>query len=189
MTRMRDDRGFTLSELVVVLALLVVVIGVVYGSAHAMMQAARVSDRQSRFTQEVASPLLVIDRILVQNSSIQDATPYRIVVLTDRDLNNKMERTTIQARTDGTLHYRSEELNPARTAVERVLQDWVISDNNVNVAQGEPLFRYYDVELEEITAMGSVSSDARSILVNLVTEHDGRTLSDSRRIQFRLRQW
>jgi len=190
MRTLRDDRGFTLAELIVVMGLLTVVIGVVYGSTFAMMQASRVSDRQARFTKEVASPLLVIDTALVQNSSILEASPFRVVMLMDRDLNNRMERVTIEARDDGALHYRVEELNAQRTAVERVLQDWTISENNANVAEGVPLFRYFAAAPdEEITAMGSVSSDARSIIANVVTEHDGRTFSDSRRIQFRLRQW
>lgn len=188
--RLTDDRGFTLSELIVVMGLLGVVLAVVYGSMFAMVQASRASDRQARFTNEVSSPLLVIDKVLVQNTSIEQASPYRIVVLTDRDLNNKMERTTIEATSDGRLLYRVEELNPQRTATERVLQNWTISENNVNVSQGQPLFRYFAQEPgEEITAMGEVASNARSVLVNIVSMHDGRTISDSRRIQFRLRQW
>jgi hypothetical protein len=71
-----------------------------------------------------------------------------------------------------------------------VLQDWTISENNVNVSQGQPLFRYFAQDpSEEITSMGSVASDARSVIVNVVSMHDGRTISDSRRMQFRLRQW
>jgi prepilin-type N-terminal cleavage/methylation domain-containing protein len=190
MRTFRDDRGFTLSELVVVMGLLGVVLAVVYGSMFAMVQASRASDRQARFTNEVSSPLLAIDKVIVQNSSIEQASPYRIVVLTDRDLNNKMERTTIEATTSGRLRLRVEELNPQRTATLRVLQDWTISENNVNVSQGRPLFRYYAQDpSEEITSMGSVPSDARSVLVNVVSMHDGRTISDSRRMQFRLRQW
>jgi prepilin-type N-terminal cleavage/methylation domain-containing protein len=96
-------RGFTLSELIVVMGLLGVVLAVVYGSMFAMVQASRASDRQARFTNEVSSPLLAIDKVIVQNSSIEQASPYRIVVLTDRDLNNKMERTTIEATTSGRL--------------------------------------------------------------------------------------
>jgi prepilin-type N-terminal cleavage/methylation domain-containing protein len=188
--RLTDDRGFTLAELIVVMGLLTVVIGVVYGSMFAMVQASRASDRQARFTNEVASPLLVIDKVLVQNSAIEQASPYRLAVLTDRDLDNKMERTTIEARTDGTLHYRVEELNAQRTAVERVIQDWTISENNANVAEATPLFRYFASDPdEEITEMASVVSDARSVLVDVVSEHDDRTFSDSRRIQFRLRNW
>ncbi|HET6498251.1 MAG TPA: prepilin-type N-terminal cleavage/methylation domain-containing protein [Coriobacteriia bacterium] len=188
MRRLREDDGFTLTELIIVMALLLVVMGVVYLSSYAMMQASRVSDRQARFTNEVASPLLAIDKVLVQNASIEAASPYRIVVLTDRNLNNKMERTTIEARADGVLHLRSEELNSQRTAVERVLQDWAVTQHNVNVAQSTPLFRYFDASRGEITAMGAVASDARSVLVTLVAEHDGRMLTDSRSIQFRLRQ-
>jgi prepilin-type N-terminal cleavage/methylation domain-containing protein len=190
MRTFRDDKGFTLSELIVVMGLIGVVITVVYGSMFAMVQASRASDRQARFTNEVASPLLVIDTVLVQNSAIEEASPYRIVVLTDRDLNNKMERTLIEATADGRLRYRVEELNAQRTAVERVMQDWTISENNVNVARGEPLFRYFTEDPGvEITSMGSVPSDARSVLVSLVSMHGDRTISDSRRIQFRLRQW
>lgn len=190
MNAFRDDRGFTLAELIVVMGLLSVILGVVYGSTFAMTQASRVSDRQARFTNEVASPLLIMDKIIVQNSAIEEATPYRLVVLTDRDLNNKMERNTFEARPDGTLRLFIEELNPQRTATERVIQEWTISENNVNVAEGEPLFRYFaSLPDEEITDMGAVASDARSLIVNVVTEHDGRTFSDSRRIQFRLRHW
>lgn len=190
MRALRDDKGFTLSELIVVMALLTVVLAVVYGSAYAMIQASRVSDRQARFTNEVASPLLVIDTALVQNSLIEQADPYRVVMLMDRDINNKMERVTIEALADGTLRYLVEELNPQRTLVDRVIQDWTISENNANVAQGVPLFRYFAAApSQEITTMASVGSDARSVIANVVTEHDGRTFSDSRRIQFRLRQW
>lgn len=188
MRRLRDDSGFTLTELIIVMVLLLVVLGVVYLASYAMVQASRASDRQARFTNEVASPLLAIDEVLVQNASIEFASPYRIVVLTDRNLNNKMERTTIEARADGVLHLRSEELNSQRTAVERVLQDWTITRHNVNVAQNAPLFRYFDASRGEVTAMGAVASDARSVLVTLATAHEGRTLTDSRSIQFRLRQ-
>jgi prepilin-type N-terminal cleavage/methylation domain-containing protein len=188
--RLTDDRGFTLAELIVVMGLLGVVLAVVYGSMFAMVQASRASDRQARFSNEVSSPLLVIDKVLVQNNSIEQASPYRIVVLTDRDLNNKMERTTIEATTAGRLRYRVEELNAQRTLVERVIQDWTISENNVNVAQGQPLFRYFAQDPNvEITAMGEVASDARSVLVNIVSMHGDRTISDSRRMQFRLRTW
>lgn len=188
--RARSDSGFTLSELIVVIGLLGVVISVVYGSMFAMVQASRASDRQARFTNEIASPLLAIDTVLVQNSTIEQASPYRISVLTDRDLNNMMERTTIEARSDGTLRFYVEELNAQRTATNRIIQDWTMSENNVNVAEGVTLFRYFATDpAEEITAMEAVASDARSVLVSVVTEHDGRVLSDSRRIQFRLRSW
>lgn len=188
--RARSDSGFTLSELIVVIGLLGVVISVVYGSMFAMVQASRASDRQARFTNEIASPLLAIDTVLVQNSTIEQASPYRISVLTDRDLNNMMERTTIEARSDGTLRFYVEELNAQRTATNRIIQDWTMSENNVNVAEGVTLFRYFATDpAEEITEMESVASDARSVLVSVVTEHDGRVLSDSRRIQFRLRSW
>ncbi len=190
MRRYRDDAGFTLSELIVVMALLGVVLAVVYGSSYAMIRASGVSDRQARFTNEVASPLLVMDTMLVQNSAIEAAGPYRIVFVTDRDLDNRMERVTIEARSDGRLRYNVVELNPQRTAVVSVVQDWIMSENNVNVAQGVPLFRYFGATADaEITSMGSVASDARSVIARVVTQHDGRIFSDSRRIQFRLRQW
>lgn len=192
MRRLRDDRGFTLTELIVVMVLLLVVMGVVYLSSYAMLQAGRASDRQARFTNEVASPLLAIDEILVQvvsgREGIMDASPYRMVVLTDRDMNNLVERTTIEARADGVLRLRSEELNSQRTAVVRVFQDWVITRHNVNVAQGTPLFRYFNASRSEITLMSEVASDARSVLVTLSASHEGRVLTDSRRIQFRLRR-
>jgi prepilin-type N-terminal cleavage/methylation domain-containing protein len=186
MYTLRDDRGFTLSELIVVVSLVVVLVAVSYGALYAVLNGFKTSDRQAQYTSDIGTPLLAIDDILVQNSTIAAAGPYSIVVYTDRNMDNVKERHTITAYSDGRLTMLTQLVN-SQLVVTSTEQNWTMMRTNANVVQGVPLFTYRDYDYEPITDMGRVASDARSVDVRLVNTYDSRTLEASRTVQFRLR--
>lgn len=185
-TRPRADSGFTLTELVVVLALLGFVLAVAYATFMLVRNGADMSDREAVFAQEVGAPLDIAERLLTQQFAFDSAAPgvgpYRCAFFTDRDNDGRRERYVIEATSDGKLVTSFTEEIDAPTPRAGV---W--SDRNFNVSTPTPLFRYYDQNGVQITAMSEVYANAYSVDVTVVTQQDGRTLSDTRRAFFRNR--
>ncbi|MCE5190183.1 MAG: type II secretion system GspH family protein [Actinomycetia bacterium] len=182
---MRED-GFTLTELIVVLGLLSVILGAAWLGFQVANNGSKQSDRQSQISREVGFPLDYMERILIQNygfdSTYPGTTGYRIATLTDRDNDDHAERYIFEATSSGQLKVtNSEEADKPTPSV------YVISSHNTNVAQGKPLFRYFDGAGNEITNMGNVDSQARSMTMTIMTTYDGQSFSDTRRVFFRNR--
>lgn len=182
----RREDGFTLTELMVVVGLISIILGVAYLGFDVVRNGANMSDRQAYISREIGFPLDYMERAFIQNygfdSTGSGITPYRAAVLTDRDNDGHPEKYIFEATSAGQLRVTtSEEVDKPTPSV------YVISSKNSNVSQSRVLFRYYDANSAEITNMGNVGSQARSMSMTVVTTYDGQTFSDSRRVFFRNR--
>jgi prepilin-type N-terminal cleavage/methylation domain-containing protein len=177
--RLTDEKGFSLTELMVVLVLLGVILGISYGGLSAVYSAREVGDRQAAFAREAAAPMTHMEKVLTQTLVIESPGPYTVTVLTDRDNNDLMERHTIEAGADGTLRHRTWETDSARNNTSLVF-DATWSENNVNQDEGVPLVYYYDEDQARINNMGDVADDAVYIDMEIVVEYDGKQFRDTR---------
>lgn len=180
------DEGFTLTELIVVLALIGFILSAAWAVYDVASRGARTGERQAFMSREVGAPLEFAERVLSQQWAIDKAapgvTPYRIKVQADADTDDVTEEYVIEAKADHTLVIESREgTAPFRSAV------W--STENYNVATSTPLFRFFRKDGTEIHAQDfdKVYSDAYSAEVTIVTQYDGRYLSSTRRVTFRNR--
>ncbi len=181
-----DESGFTLTELLVVVVLLSAILGAAWLGFQVAQNGSKASDRQSYISHEVGFPLDYMERILIQNYGFDNTYPgttaYRVAALTDRDNDGHPEKYIFEATSSGQLKVTtSEEVDSPTPKV------YVISAHNSNVAQGKPLFHFYDGNRNEITNMGNVDSQARSMTMTIVTTYDSQTFSDTRRVFFRNR--
>lgn len=178
-TTLTDDSAFSLTELLVVVALLGTILAISYGGLLAIYKAREVSDRQAAFAQEGAAPLTHMEKILTQTIKIENPGPYTVTVLTDRDNNNLVERHLIEAGADGTLRHRTWLTDSSQT--NTALQfDATWSQNNANQAENTPLVIYYDVDHLPITNMGLVADEAAYIDIHVVVDYNGRIYDDTR---------
>lgn len=183
---LRSDSGFTLTELIVVLALMGFVLSVAWATFSVVNNGSEQSERESVFAREVGAPLDFAERVLTQQFAFDAASPgagpYRCAFFTDRDNDGHRERYVIEATAAGQLAISSSEEIDApspRTAV------W--SDENSNRSEGTPLFRYLNQDGTEITDMAQVYAYATSVDMTIVTQQGGRRLADTRRAFFRNR--
>lgn len=178
-SRHTRDEGFSLTELIVVVALMGLLITVTYAALRAIQASTEVSDRQATFALEVGSPLLGIEEVIQQAFAIESASAYSVTLLTDQDNNNLVERHVISANTDGTLTHRSWYTNSAMQNTT-VKMDVTWSQNNVNRSQAEPLFYFYDEDDARINDMAQVSANLRTCDIVIVAEVDGRRIRGTR---------
>lgn len=183
--RIRDDAGFTLSELLVVVGLL----GIVVGGAYALFNLARVGTDQSNeaawTSREIGQPLENMERMFTQQAPpLVESGTYICEMKTDQDRDNHYEYRRFEATADGQLIETRYELIDSPTPWVSV---W--SEHNANVASGTPMFTYYDIEGSDITSASPlhIQQYAASVVVEIVTDHDGTIYSDSRQIFFRNR--
>lgn len=189
MRLLRADDGFSLSELVVVVALLGGVLSVAFLGYSISATGSRTSDRASMTAMEVSAPLLEVERRVGQQHNILTGTlagrtvnpgGYLLAFYTNSDNDNHTETNIIEATTDGRLvFWKSEAIeSPTLTSF-----DW--STDNVNRDALVPLFTYYDASGAAITDTTAIAGDAASIKITIVTEHEGVRFTDSRTVYFR----
>lgn len=187
----RDDRGFTLTELMVALGLLGVVLAMAYAGLQVVYKSREVSERQAYFAREISSPLGYLDEVTSQNLSVEAPTAYSARFLTDRNNDDIRERHFIAANADGTLVDEVWLVDSA--GVNTSLRNrYVWSEHNANVASNRPLFCYYTSTTTtsaatEITDMSKVPASARTMHITIVTNYEDKYLHDSRDVLFRNR--
>lgn len=196
MHRASGDGGFTLTEMLVVISLL----GIVLFAAYMFIFAARAgqanSDREAALSRAVTLPLLSVERLLVQNSAIdQSETPShnKLMIITNPSgVDGQEEQNTFEAVQDpatglGYVNLTTYKLTGG-VRVGSAMQNGHISSDNTNIADGVYLFRYYDKSGVEITDMSTVIQNARSVLVQMRVLVGGRHETHADTIYFRNRQ-
>ncbi|MDZ4655512.1 MAG: prepilin-type N-terminal cleavage/methylation domain-containing protein [Coriobacteriia bacterium] len=188
----RTDDGFTLAELLVVVALLGFVLGGAYALLTLIQKGSVQSDQQAWISREIGQPLEHLERLFSQRVPWATSDPdvpivgdaYVCWVKTDQDRDDHYEIHGFEVTSDGRLtEVYSEQIdNPtARTRV------W--SGHNANRAAAVPLFRYLDIDGTDISGEDStyIKQYAASVIITVVTEYDEKQFSDSRQVFFRNR--
>jgi len=193
--RMRDDSGFSLSELIIVLGLLSMVLMGAWGGMFYVTKSNSVSTAQGNAAHDFSDPMEEMSRMIMQNLSIESANDYRIEVWTDRNMDGAPEKDAFYATTDNKLVYETWGYTSDRhTITSHHL--WVMSANNYNQAKGTPLFTYYQRNLagnlEAITGQNNITTKAPSNAVRVrvqlkIDMGSGVTAADVRDIVFRNR--
>ena len=183
-TGRRSDDGFTLTELVVVVALLGIVLGGAYAMFSVAARASADSNREAWMSREIGQPLEYAERVFSQQTAFTTVDPYRLQGTTDRDNDNCYETYLFEVTTDGRLLITSSETSDSPTPM---IATW--STDNRNRAEGVPLFRYYDVAGADISAEASsyIAQYATSVVVTIVAEHEDEIVESARRVYFRNR--
>jgi len=189
--RIEREDGFTLSELIVVSALMGVILAAAWAAMSVASGSAGLADREGTISREIAAPLLESERLLIQQVAIQNATlgtrivkpaPNEIAIDTDRDRDGNAETTVIEVTPEGEFVMTTRETNE---------HDWervVWSTFNANHKTGTPLFTYFDGfgdEIDPTDVNVDVYKDAKSIKIELVIEYDDHQYTGSRLVTFR----
>ena len=183
------DDGMTLTEMLVVLVLLGVVLATAYTAQQAIQKSNDLAESRAVLTQQVTYPMLLLEKIVVQNRKIDEAGFYVLKCETDKNLDGVYERNTIRATPEGRITLLVELLNNDGS-VQSVASNTVIGYNNANDSAGVPLFRFFDVngiELDPITDSDVLPDTARSVSLTIRATNGGASLEESRTIQFRNR--
>lgn len=183
----RDERGFSLTELMVVLGVMGFLLGSAYAAAFIMQRSAEVTEANARFTQEIGTGLELAEIYLQQNSALEEWEDNRIAMFTDRDLDGFAERAIIEAHDDGRLTLEVWRCDMARNNIEKLI-DFTMSEDCVNVREGIPLITYLDGDGNEVATLEERPSETRSVIVRIAIEHDDRVMTDDREVNFRNRR-
>ncbi len=189
----RGDGGYTLPELLVVIALMGVVLALAWNVNQYITHVNRANEREALLGAEIRTPLMYIDKLLMQNSQIEGgSTPYRISFFTDVNADDVKERNVIEAAADGTLVATTWNVDGANNNVGAPTRVMRLSSENVNVALGEPLFTYmsYDDDGNPvvITDQSKFAGNARSVVTTIHATWGDQTLSDTRESFLRNRE-
>lgn len=183
MRRFRDDSGLSITELIVVTALMGFVLAAVYLGQQLAYRAQDVADRQTRISRDLAGPIRVIDASFSQSLVPPFGTPYepyRVTLRMPVDYSpGKTYEHEYEALADGRLVKSIYQIIGAnRTLVRRVTLTRSCANRQLNV----PLFTYY--KGSDVTT-NVVTSD--SVVIEMCTIYKGQTYRDQRRVSFRNR--
>lgn len=188
MRRCTSDAGFSLTELLVVLALMGLVLAGGWSVLHVVQVSVEQNNEQSWLAQEIGIPLDHAERMFSQQAPpLQQVGPYMCQFRTDQDRDNLYEMHTFQVTSAGRLEEVFYEELPMAGTPTPVTRVW--SDDNRNLTSHVPVFTYYDSDDVDISSESAVhiAQEAASVEVTLVAVQDGRRYTDSRRIFFRNR--
>jgi prepilin-type N-terminal cleavage/methylation domain-containing protein len=186
-----DDRGFTLTELLVVMSLLGMVLAAAYAGLQLTFNSVELQRRNAFVSTSITEPMQNMEVIISQNLVVDAGSgDYLLSVLTDQDANGTRERHVFQATNDGRLVETVYNTNAsdANVSVKRstVWQKVLAgpATRNTNVLKAKPLFTYYKFD-ENGVLTPTTPADATQCVVRVEARYDGRDYYDQRRVFFR----
>jgi prepilin-type N-terminal cleavage/methylation domain-containing protein len=192
--RESHEQGFSLTELMVVLALLGFVLTAAYAALQLTLTSSAIQRREAFVATSIVEPLQMMDVTLSQNITIDAAGTgdYTLSCLTDANADNQLERHVYKADSTGQLVeevYRVDSLMvntslARRTVWQRIGRD--PASRNVNMLLGQPVFSYRSMNASGVV-VPATPAQANMVDVRLFVRYDGVAYSDSRRIMFRNR--
>ncbi len=185
--RLHEEGGYTLSELLVVLALLGLIVSAAFTLLGLVNRGTAQSSREAWLSREIGFPLEHMERLLTQQAPPMTAVgPYVCEIRTDQDRDNHYEIYRFEATTDGRLIQTFTEQVDSPTPRETV---WSTSNMNRDAGVSQPLFVYYDADGKDMTGETEIriKQYAMSVKVTVAAEHDGEVVTDSRHVYFRNR--
>lgn len=182
----RNEQGFTVTELLVSMSLLLVLLSMTYYAVEAVQASGRVTDRQVRLAQEVTTPLHAMDKVLSQNKAIENGSGFvsDAYTLTTRSPvqpgTTSFTRSVYTAGTDGRLIERVYR-GSMGSGTTTLLRTKVWSTSNTNRTKGA-LFTYLGPSGETTTPAA-----ARSVIIQVWAADDGKEYRGRRQVFFRNR--
>jgi prepilin-type N-terminal cleavage/methylation domain-containing protein len=182
---MRRDEGLSLTELLVVMMLLGFVLAVMYAGVQGIFKGFEVAERQTQFTEEITSPMQVMDKLFSQNrtlSVVSGQDPAYVIAVNSPATGGVFKRDIFAAETSGTLTqttYSVVTATGAETQTNRVT--WAY--HNANRALGRAAFVYHS----GATSASVSATSANNVTITLYTTHKGRYFSGTRVVFFRNR--
>ncbi len=189
----RDDCGYSLAELLVVMALMGVILMLTWNVNRYITTVNQSNEREAYLGTEIRTPLMYIDKLLIQNGEIEGgSTQYRISFFTDVNADDVKERNVIEATSGGTLVATSWNVDGSNNNVGAPIRVMSLSDKNANFALGQPLFTYvaYDDDGNPvvITEVSQIAGNTRSVITTIHATWGDQTLSDTRESFLRNRE-
>jgi prepilin-type N-terminal cleavage/methylation domain-containing protein len=186
MIDLRNDKGFTLPELLVGMTLMVLLIGIIFFAVQTIEVSGKTTQRQAIVAREISTPLHAMDKVLCQNKAILNSgsdvsDAYTLTVRSPVAYGTKdFTRHIYTVTTDGKLMetvYR----HTLNATGATLLRTKVWSDSNVNRSKG-PAFVYLGSD-----GLPTTPQTAASVTVELWASNDGQVFSGKRHVYFRNR--
>ena len=169
-----SDRGFTLVEMMFVVALLGIVLGVVFGAVQVLTTSASTSMEESASAHDLSYSMELLSKALMAGTKVLYADDYRLEMVTQKTA-ILYERQSIYATptldpTRGSLVWTRWSSDDSGTVTPGATPtfNWVVSDRNLNsVTPKVPLFAYYDSSNTTMTATAGVYAVAQVKRIHL----------------------
>ena len=184
-----SDRGFTLVEMMFVVALLGIVLGVVFGAVQVLTIAAATSMEESASGHDLSYSMELLSKALMAGTSVLYADDYRLEMVTQKTASS-YERQSIYATstpgaTRGSLVWTRWSSDDSGTVTPGATPtfNWVVSDRNLNsVTPKVPLFAYYDSNNTTMTATAGVyaADQVKRIHLHVLVAFNAGVRDDSR---------